>query len=156
MTTRRVSRRLGQQWPWACLCLARALHHRAGLDDAVKLEAAILVDGRHEVDGGVDRLGVGHGGRVEGHGGRAHVWRECGRVVVQCGCHVGGCGSYIHGRRAGCSEVQERGCLYVCVCVRVCMYVFGTGMGERRSRGSSILRVLLGGESERDGTYRHT
>ena len=152
MTTRRVSRRLGHQWPWACLCLARALHHSAGLDDAVKLEAAVLVDGRHEVDGGVDRLGVGHARRVEGHGGRAHFWRVCGWVVVQCGCQVGGVGVTFTGGGLDAVKCRSEG-LYVCVCVFVCVfvcvcirvYVYGTGHGGAEVEGVEYIPSVIGG-----------
>ena len=85
----------------ACLCLARALHDGAGLDDAVELEAAVLVDGRHDVDAGIRNLEVLYMGRVQLHASRADGHGFGGRVLaVQCRCHVGG-GSHIHGQAGG-------------------------------------------------------
>lgn len=64
----------------AHLCLSRALDYGASLDDAVKLEAAVLVDGRHDQAGDVGgfvsglharRRGVElHGSSVDGDGDR--------------------------------------------------------------------------------------
>lgn len=88
----------------ACLCLPRALDDGAGLDDAVELEAAVLVDGRHDVDAGAERLDVVYMGRVQLHASRADRNGFGGRVLaVQCRCHVGG-RSHIHGRRGGRDE----------------------------------------------------
>ena len=85
----------------ACLGLARALHHGAGFDDAVELEAAVLVDGRHYVDAGAGGFGVVHAGRVQLHASRADGLRRMGRHGhgVQCRCHAGGGKCHIHRRR---------------------------------------------------------
>ena len=86
----------------ACLCLARALHHRAGLDDAVELEAAVLVDGRHDVDAGAGGFCVVQAGRIQLHASRADGGRVGGRGLrVQCRCHAGGGRCHIHSRRGG-------------------------------------------------------
>ena len=78
---------IGPDFITAHLGLARALHHRAGLDDAVELEAAILVD-RRKHDGG---LGVVEPGlRRNGNGGRGRLLS----AARKSRCHGG---SHIHG-----------------------------------------------------------
>jgi hypothetical protein len=66
--------------------LARALDHVSGLDDAVKLEAAILVDGRHDAHAGGHGLGAVKtrlGGCLELHASRADGRRRGGRVLLR-------------------------------------------------------------------------
>lgn len=98
------------------LCLASALQHGASLDDAVKLEAAVLVDGRHDACTG--RLGLDAGeawlrGRAQLHKRGRHGDRFGGRLLC---AFRHGCGqSTSSGRvcvRGDCEGQSQQGQLW--------------------------------------------
>lgn len=111
----------------AYLGLAGALHDGAGLDNAVKLEAAVLVDGRH--DAGVvcaQGLEARVGGRLELHRRRADGDGLGGRVEIGCG-HCGG-------------HVRMR-----CIPGRSVVSVWDSVLWARRAAGFGQLRANVWG-----------
>jgi hypothetical protein len=121
--------------------LARALDHVSGLDDAVKLEAAILVDGRHDAHAGGHGLGAVKtrlGGCLELHASRADGRRRGGRVLLRV---------FRHGSHGVCciqlqhERVVDRGAMLAAdvvdvLCCVVLYYVCGKGDRHgRRDRG---------------------